>query len=59
MFNHFLYHGLPSACQSISISPVFKSGDKLDPSNYRGIAVMNIFTKLYSIVLNNIIYDYA
>ena len=35
------------------IVPVHKSGNKLDPSNYRGISLINVMYKIFS----NIIYD--
>lgn len=52
MFNCFYTRGLPRICSNIEIFPIFKKGDKLDPTNYRAISVMNVFTKLYSTILN-------
>ena len=34
------------------ISPIFKSGVKMDPGNYRGISVLSCLGKLFSSVLN-------
>ena len=34
------------------ISPIFKSDDAFDPSNYRGIAVSSYFSKLFTLVIN-------
>ena len=33
--------------------PIYKSGSRSDPSNYRGIAINNILGKVFSIILNN------
>ena len=35
------------------ICPIYKSGSRSDPSNYRGIALNNIVGKVFSIILNN------
>ena len=35
------------------IVPIFKSGDPLDPNNYRGISLLNGIAKLFSAILNN------
>jgi hypothetical protein len=35
------------------IVPIFKSGDKEDAKNYRGITLINIISKIYSQVLLN------
>ena len=40
------------------IKPIFKSKDPTDPSNYRGITVMNCFAKLYNKILNNRFEDF-
>ena len=36
-----------------AIVPIYKKGDKSDPSNYRGITLINIVAKLFSLVLRN------
>ena len=41
------------------ICPIFKSGCKKDPNNYRGISLVNSLRKLYSSVLNNGLYKWA
>jgi hypothetical protein len=33
--------------------PVYKKGDKLDPTNYRGLTLVNIIGKIFSLVLRN------
>ena len=41
-----------SWCEGL-ISPIFKSGNKLDPNNYRGICVSSSLGKLFCSILNN------
>ena len=38
-------------CQSI-VTPIYKSGNRLDPSNYRGICINSCLGKLFTSVLN-------
>ena len=35
------------------ISPIFKSDDKLNPDNYRGICVTSCLSKLFFFILND------
>ena len=37
----------------VQVSPIFKRGNKDIADNYRGITLINIFSKIYSHVLNN------
>ena len=54
LFNFILSKGpYPDSWSSGLISPIFKSGNKSDPSNYRGICVTSCLGKLFSTVLNN------
>ena len=39
--------------------PIFKKGDQMDPSNYRGISLLSCLGKLYSTLLNNRLYNWA
>ena len=34
------------------ISPIYKSGNKMDPDNYRGVFVINCLSKLFLLILN-------
>ena len=43
----------PSEWSSGYLVPLFKSGDKTDPSNYRGISITSCLGKLFSSLLNN------
>ena len=50
--------GFTTPCtQSLSI-PIFKSGDKNDPSNYRIIMISPLLAKLYGIILEKNINDW-
>ena len=54
LFNTILKSGnFPSPwCEGL-ISPIFKSGNKLDPNNYRGICVSSSLGKFFCSVLND------
>ena len=58
-FNLILGRGVffTNWCEGI-ITPIFKSGNKQDPSNYRGICVNSCLGKLFSAVLNNRLKNY-
>ena len=53
VFNTILSSGkLPKTwCEGL-ITPIFKSGDRLDPNNYRGICVTSCLGKLLNLILN-------
>jgi exonuclease III len=50
---------LPDRWGEALLTLVFKGGDKLDWGNYRPIAVMQILAKIYGLVLNNRLNDWA
>jgi hypothetical protein len=53
---HFIYFSIKYAPISWGegiIVPIFKSGDKEDAKNYRGITLINSISKIYSQVLLN------
>ena len=53
LFNFIVKKGsFPDIWSTGIISPIFKSGNKSHPSNYRGICVTSCFGKLFSSVLN-------
>ena len=41
------------------ITPIHKSGPKMDPNNYRGISILSCLGKLYSAILNKRLLKYA
>ena len=50
-FTHLLQNGVPKSwCRGV-IHPVFKSGQRDDPSNYRGITVTPVLSKLFAMVI--------
>ena len=60
LFNLIFNSGFfPSTwCKGI-ISPIFKSGDKMDPGNYRGICVSSCLAKFFCIILNQRLTDFV
>ena len=52
LFNFILSKGTyPDSWSTELINPIFKPGNKSDPSNYRGICVTSCLGKLFSAVL--------
>ena len=59
LFNAALQLGIyPAVWKKGYIRPIFKSGERFDPSNYRGITIMSCIGKLFNSVLNNRLDDY-
>ena len=50
---------VPSCLNSALIIPVFKKGEKLDPQNYRPIAVTECMLRLYASILNERLVQYS
>lgn len=60
LFNLVLNSGIyPRLWCDGLITPIFKSGDKSDPGNYRGICVSSCLGKLFSSILNERLLDFA
>ena len=59
LFNLILQSGkMPDVwCQGL-ITPIYKSGDKSDPTNYRGICVSSCLGKLFCSILNRRLHLY-
>ena len=59
LFNLILRSGkMPGMwCQGL-ITPIYKSGDRSDPTNYRGICVSSCLGKLFCSILNQRLYLY-
>lgn len=54
LFNYIFQKGVyPEAWSKGAIVPIFKKGDRSDPANYRGITLVNITAKIFSLVLRN------
>ncbi|XP_011312286.1 uncharacterized protein [Fopius arisanus] len=52
LFNRALDLGqIPESWSNIIMSMLFENGDRLDPTNYRGIALINTTTKLFTELL--------
>ena len=60
LFNTILYLGvMPKNWCGGLITPVFKSGNRSDPSNYRGICVSSCLGKLFCSILNQRLLEYV
>jgi exonuclease III len=54
LFNDILSTGIyPTAWAQGYISPIYKTGNPLDPSNYRGITISSCVAKVFNSVMNN------
>ncbi|MCO5584754.1 hypothetical protein L7F22_038686 [Adiantum nelumboides] len=59
LFNRALAEGLPAEWGMHTIVPIHKSGDLLDPGNYRTIMIGHTLAKLYGAVLEAELSSYA
>ena len=54
LFNKILSSGsFPDAWSESIIVPLYKSGSRSDPSNYRGISLVDVMYKLFAGIINN------
>ena len=54
IFNVILKTGIyPKSWKESFTIPIYKSGDKNDPNNYRGISLINCLPKICNTILNN------
>lgn len=44
---------MPVEWNTLSIISLHKKGSTTDPNNYRGLSIMNVFPKLFSLILHN------
>ena len=51
LFNIAVKQGFPTPWTQSLIIPIYKSGDKNDPSNYQTIMISPLLAKLYGIIL--------
>ena len=49
----------PTAWKEAKVTPLYKSGPSTDPSNYRPISVLPIFSKVLERVIHDQLYDYV
>ena len=54
LFNLTIKKGSPTPWTQSLIIPIFKSGDKNNPSNYRTIMISPLLAKWYGIILEKI-----
>ena len=60
LFNNLYDNGVfPSEWSSSIIVPIFKKGDRMDPSNYRGTSLSNILSKVYTSILTDRLYSWT
>ena len=60
IFNNILTSGkFPESWTEGLITPIHKSGNSLDPNNYRGICVSSCMGKLFCSILNNRLMNFA
>ena len=54
LFNHILFQGIfPQAWSEGDIVPLYKSGCRSDPGNYRGICISSCLGKFFTSILNS------
>ena len=49
---------VPQKWKSATLTPLYKDGDKSDPSNYRPISILPVMSKVLGRVVHNQIYSY-
>jgi len=60
LFNTILDKGtFPSNWNTSILTPIHKSGDKSNADNYRGIAISSCLSKLFTLILNNRLQNFA
>ena len=50
---------IPNEWGNAVITPIFKTGDRREPKNYRGINILNTCYKIYSKILNMKLQNYS
>ena len=59
MMNRSIAEGMvPSEWKRAMVTPVHKSGPKIDPSNYRLVSVLPVFSKILERAVNQMVYIY-
>lgn len=58
-FNKLLVDGnFPDTLKMAKVTPIYKSGSKVEPGNYRPISVLPVLSKLLEKILHNRLYQY-
>jgi hypothetical protein len=58
-FNHVFFDEYPAECAVGVIHPIFKAGNINEPNNYRGICVGPVIGKLFAMILESRITEWA
>ncbi len=59
LYNKILCKGqYPTVWQYSTITPIYKALNPSEPTNYRGIAVADIMSKIFTCILNDRLYNY-
>ena len=49
---------VPNQLKQANVTPIFKSGDVMSPSNYRPISVLSIFSKIFEKLMHSCLYSF-
>ena len=59
IFNACISNGVyPDLLKTARVTPIYKNGEKTDPSNYRPISVLSLLNKVFEKVLHKRLYKY-
>ena len=59
IFNASISNGVyPDLLKTARVTPIYKNGDKSDPSNYRPISVLSLMNKVFEKILHKRLYKY-
>ena len=59
IFSHSLSHGvIPKSWKRAAIIPIYKSGDKTVPSNYRPISLISVICNVFKIIIRKQVFSF-